>query len=200
MSRIRWYGPSLVLLATTLLVMVTGPRIAQEIAWAKADANITLTRVSLEQNPSLADLSDAFRKVAQVVGPSVVHIQVSTKVQREDNWVGRSEEDLLKRFFGPHRFKQDPRDRDDRDHDEDRNDENLDRYNVPKVVGSGSGWVYDTEGYIITNNHVVKSADAITVRFQDGSESKATVIGADAKNRYRSAESKIWLAPRCNSG
>ena len=86
MSRIRWYGPSMVLLATTLLVMVAGPRIAQEIVWAKADANITLTRASLEQNPSLADLSDAFRKVAQVVGPSVVHIQVSTKVQREDNW------------------------------------------------------------------------------------------------------------------
>ena len=89
---------------------------------------------------------------------------------------------MLKRFFGPHRFKQDPRDRDDRGRGEDGNDDrNLDRYNVPKVVGSGSGWVYDTEGYIITNNHVVKSADVITVRFQDGSESNATVIGADAK-------------------
>ena len=182
MSRIRWYGPTLILLATALLVIIAGPRLAQEIAWAKADANIALTRNSLEQNPSLADLSDAFRKVAEVVGPSVVHIQISTTAQTKPQWKGTPEEELFKRFFDPHnRFKFDPRNEDQRPDQDFENDQDLNRYNVPKVIGSGSGWVYDKDGHIITNNHVVKGADTITVRFYDGSESKATIVGTDAK-------------------
>lgn len=48
---------------------------------------------------------------------------------------------------------------------------------VPK--GSGSGWVYDTDGHIITNYHVIQGANALVVRFIDGTEVNAKVIGAD---------------------
>ena len=46
--------------------------------------------------------------------------------------------------------------------------------------GSGSGFVYDTEGHIITNNHVVEGASKIYVTFADGKMVAATVVGTDA--------------------
>jgi S1-C subfamily serine protease len=43
----------------------------------------------------------------------------------------------------------------------------------------GSGFVWDTQGHIITNNHVVDGASDITVTFSDGSTASATVVGSD---------------------
>ncbi|MCP4419240.1 MAG: PDZ domain-containing protein [Chloroflexi bacterium] len=43
----------------------------------------------------------------------------------------------------------------------------------------GSGFVYDKEGHIITNNHVVANAIRITVIFSDDSEAEATIVGTD---------------------
>jgi S1-C subfamily serine protease len=43
----------------------------------------------------------------------------------------------------------------------------------------GSGFVYDNQGHIITNNHVIKNAGKITVTFTDGFSYDAEVIGAD---------------------
>jgi S1-C subfamily serine protease len=44
---------------------------------------------------------------------------------------------------------------------------------------AGSGWVYDTEGHIVTNNHVVEDAQALTVTFQSGTVLSAKVVGLD---------------------
>ncbi len=44
---------------------------------------------------------------------------------------------------------------------------------------SGSGFVYDREGHIVTNNHVVEDADAIDVTFSDGTIVPADVVGTD---------------------
>lgn len=44
---------------------------------------------------------------------------------------------------------------------------------------SGSGFIYDSEGHIITNNHVVEDADVIDVTFCDGTTVQAELIGAD---------------------
>ncbi|TML53646.1 MAG: trypsin-like serine protease, partial [Actinobacteria bacterium] len=43
----------------------------------------------------------------------------------------------------------------------------------------GSGFVYDSDGHIITNNHVVSGASSISVTFADGSKYSAKVVGAD---------------------
>src|SRR3954470_8351039 len=43
----------------------------------------------------------------------------------------------------------------------------------------GTGFVYDTNGDIVTNAHVVDGASSISVRFKDGSTAKATLVGAD---------------------
>jgi putative serine protease PepD len=44
---------------------------------------------------------------------------------------------------------------------------------------TGSGFVIDDEGHIVTNQHVVGSADTVTVRFANGDEAQARVVGAD---------------------
>jgi putative serine protease PepD len=43
----------------------------------------------------------------------------------------------------------------------------------------GSGFVYDSDGHIVTNNHVVDGASSISVTFSDGSKYSAKVVGTD---------------------
>lgn len=45
--------------------------------------------------------------------------------------------------------------------------------------GQGSGFVYDMEGHIVTNNHVIENAVEIEITFIDGTVVKATIIGSD---------------------
>lgn len=47
------------------------------------------------------------------------------------------------------------------------------------ATAEGSGFVVDTSGNIVTNDHVVTGATAIKVRFQDGKSVKATIVGTD---------------------
>lgn len=48
--------------------------------------------------------------------------------------------------------------------------------------GSGSGFVYDTDGHIVTNFHVIDGASEIRVAFADGKTLSAVVVGADPAN------------------
>jgi S1-C subfamily serine protease len=50
----------------------------------------------------------------------------------------------------------------------------------PYSQALASGFLWDSEGHIVTNNHVVANADNITVTFYDGTEVPATVVGTDA--------------------
>ncbi|MBN1249027.1 MAG: trypsin-like peptidase domain-containing protein [Anaerolineae bacterium] len=52
-------------------------------------------------------------------------------------------------------------------------------FNPVPQEGSGSGFVYDTEGHIITNYHVVQGAETINVTFKDGTTLVAEVVGED---------------------
>src|SRR5206468_8577401 len=69
-------------------------------------------------------------------------------------------EDMLKRFFGP-----------------DFAPEHQQFGGIAE--GTGSGFVYDDKGHILTNNHVVSGAEKLTVTFHDGTEAPATVVGTD---------------------
>jgi 2-alkenal reductase len=46
--------------------------------------------------------------------------------------------------------------------------------------GQGSGFIYDLQGHIITNNHVIAEAVKVEVTFHDGSSAEAVVVGADS--------------------
>ncbi len=180
MSRIRWYGPTLVLLVAVLLVMLAGPGLARKIAHAHADERILLVKAELAENPTLAELSNAFRKVAEVVEPSVVHIEVKARESAARGAGRSSPSDLFERFFGPNAPQMPEPEAPAPD------GQDFDRYNPLRPYGNGSGWVYDDQGHIITNNHVVRKpggaiADEILVRFHDGSERTAKVVKTDPR-------------------
>lgn len=48
--------------------------------------------------------------------------------------------------------------------------------------GSGSGFVVDQRGYILTNNHVIDGASQIQVEFSTGEQASATILGTDSGN------------------
>jgi S1-C subfamily serine protease len=50
----------------------------------------------------------------------------------------------------------------------------------PNSGGSGSGFVFDVQGHIVTNNHVVEGAERILVRFADDTTVEAELVGHDA--------------------
>lgn len=49
-------------------------------------------------------------------------------------------------------------------------------------AASGSGFIYSTDGYIITNYHVIQDSDSISVSFYDGSSMDAQLVGYDESN------------------
>ena len=48
-----------------------------------------------------------------------------------------------------------------------------------EAPGSGSGFVISSDGFLVTNNHVIENAAVVKVAFGDGHEIKAEVVGAD---------------------
>ena len=53
---------------------------------------------------------------------------------------------------------------------------------IPRMRGQGSGFIIDTEGHILTNNHVVDQASTVRVVLSDGTQLQGKVIGADRNN------------------
>jgi len=56
---------------------------------------------------------------------------------------------------------------------------NVRQFSEPIPIGNGSGAIIDTQGHILTNNHVVESAQALKVTLTDGRTFDATVVGRD---------------------
>ncbi|TRX70364.1 Do family serine endopeptidase [Carboxylicivirga sp. M1479] len=113
-----------------------------------------------------------FTEVAKKVMPAVVHIK-STQVQNVKNYNYRHQsdpfrdffqDDMFKRFFGPEFKFESPQP----------------QQRGPQArVGSGSGVIINTDGYIVTNNHVIANADDIEVTLDDNQVFKAKVVGTD---------------------
>ena len=53
------------------------------------------------------------------------------------------------------------------------------RGSVSSPVASGSGVIIDSKGYVVTNNHVIDSAQSLQVIYSDGSKVDATLVGTD---------------------
>ncbi|MBI1371429.1 MAG: PDZ domain-containing protein [Phycisphaera sp.] len=187
MKSIRSYAPSLVLIVTLAVVLVGGPYAMRQFAWAEQDAKLEQARAQLHSKAApLSGMSDAFKQVAKVAEPSVVHISIKRKIARRMVTPSagpgapgepQTPEDLFRRFFE----RQNPGAPRGQAPQPDEQDDQYDEYNVPQTIGSGSGWVYQHNGenYIVTNNHVVEKADEITVKFFDKTTRDAEVVGTD---------------------
>ena len=97
-----------------------------------------------------------FVSVVEKTLPAVVFVDVRKKVAAGEP--GDPQEEMFRRFFG---------------------DNNNRR---PRVQpSSGSGFIIDSQGHILTNNHVVRDADDITVTLNDHRTFKAKVVGSDSE-------------------
>jgi serine protease Do len=147
---------SLVALAFALGLLFTGlldlpNRTAAQEQSRRTGAIATVPAPSIPAALPLQELSEAFAAVSEHVKPSVVYIRSQRTAAANRNRLPPGMERLFPRF----------RQRDDIEQ------------------GSGSGFVVSSDGYILTNNHVVEGAEEVTVRLLDRREFKAKVIGTD---------------------
>lgn len=111
-------------------------------------------RGELQATTSSAPVPESpFVPVVQKALPAVVFIDVRKNVSASNE----DGDDLLRRFFGDGLRQQRPRTR----------------------PSSGSGFIIDREGHVMTNNHVVRDASEITVTLNDNRQFKARVVGTD---------------------
>ena len=126
--------------------------------------------------PALAGRGpDSLADEAAAVSDAVVNISASQKVDEKgaddapELQQGTPFDDLFEEYF-----KKRQRQKNGSGGDEDRHAER-------KANSLGSGFVIDTAGIVITNNHVVADANEITVIFTDGQKLRAKVVGKDTK-------------------
>jgi len=126
--------------------------------------------VKTSVSQEVLNLQEAFVNVAEDVKPSVVSIyteQVIKEVVPFNFFFADPFEDFFDDFFGqPAPRQKIPQKK---------------YYNHRRIEGAGSGVVIDRDGYILTNYHVVKGAEKITVKLSDDRKYSGKVIGKDAK-------------------
>lgn len=97
---------------------------------------------------------------------SVVYIKVTTNGKTQTVQYFDPFEDFFGDFFG-------------RGQGNGSNRNQQRQIETPKRTGAGSGVILTTDGYIVTNNHVVQEADELLVKLNDNREFKGRIIGTD---------------------
>jgi serine protease Do len=117
---------------------------------------------------------DGFADLAARLLPSVVNISTTQTLKAESDQRGENELPELPPGSPFEQFFHDFFDHHGKNGDE---GEALPRH----ATSLGSGFIVDPAGYIVTNNHVIADADAITVILHDNTNLKAKVVGRDTK-------------------
>jgi serine protease Do len=125
----------------------------------KPPLSIKVDNAPIDRDPKLGN---SFAPIVQKVIPSVVQINVTGKTSGGGKNLGGSDmQDQLRRFFG-RQFPQMP-----------------EQPETPGERALGSGVIISSDGYILTNNHVVDNSKTIQVTLKDGRKLNAKVIGTD---------------------
>ena len=120
----------------------------------------TTVQVQAQDVSLLREIQKNFVSLHERLRPAVVNIDVQGKVEETNMTPFGPMEDLFRFFNVP-------------------NPQQPSRPKIERPRGTGSGFIYDAEGYIITNNHVVQDAERIVVRLHSGNEYDAEIVGTD---------------------
>ncbi len=118
--------------------------------------------ISQESIDVLSRTNEAMAEVVAAVKPSVVNISSKTTVKLRGFGAPFLDDPFFRRFFG----------------------DEFELFNRPREYersGLGSGVIVDGDGYILTNNHVIRGADEIKVKLSDQREFSGKVVGTDPK-------------------
>jgi serine protease Do len=154
--------------------------------FALQDNTASVTYAQDQQRPKVAaedleharSIENAFKAVAKSMQPSVVSIRAITRVEPAVRSQGNGQRpqrqarpelpEEFRRFFGDDLFDQFG------DFDFDLPQQPFER------EGQGTGIIVTKDGYILTNNHVVRGATELEVSLSDGRKYTARVIGTDS--------------------
>lgn len=144
-----------------LIGLIIGLGISANFNW-HTKAFTEETEISRESIDILSRTGQAMAEVAAAVKPAVVNISSTRTVKIPGVRTPFFDDPFFRRFFG----------------------DDLGHFGQPreyKQSGLGSGVIVDQAGYILTNNHVIKDADEITIKLSDKREFKGKVVGTDSK-------------------
>nr|MBP7190499.1 trypsin-like peptidase domain-containing protein [Rickettsiaceae bacterium] len=110
-----------------------------------------------------------FADVVQPLLPAVVNVYTSKHTKKSKVFSGKKIprgmppgiEEFFERFEYPFGFEE--------------------MYETPKSTSLGSGFIIESSGYIVTNHHVIESADEIYIKLGTNEELPAKLIGSDAR-------------------
>ncbi len=123
--------------------------------------NVTAVQAKGSRNDDLtSSRQTAITRAVQEISPAVVGINV-TAVQEQQSPFGMNDQ-MLKQFFGDDPFFR-----------------QFFGSQKVEIQSLGSGFIISPDGYIVTNEHVVRNATRIIVTMTDGSKRSAKIIGQD---------------------
>ncbi|HEX7635512.1 MAG TPA: Do family serine endopeptidase [Noviherbaspirillum sp.] len=139
-------------LAIWFIVASLKPEWAAGWITAQRSARMAASSVSMLEAPeTVTPMQNSYREAAKRAMPAVVNI-FTTKGTHQPRHPFM-DDPLFRRFFGEQQEE--------------------------KQFSLGSGVVISPQGYVLTNNHVIETADEIEVALADGRKSNAKVVGAD---------------------
>ncbi len=150
---------SLAAVAGIFVVVVAHQRSNADVGSADAPAPVAQSSAAAAPAGRVTGLPDFSELVAEN-GAAVVNISVVEKPQKFPN-MGDGDDDPLSQFF--HRQMPNPE-------------------HMPPSHGIGSGFIISSDGYVLTNAHVVADASEVTVKLTDRREFAAKVIGVDKRS------------------
>jgi len=144
-----------------MIALIIGAGIAPNFSFLAKGyaADISISKESID---TLTRVNEAMSEVTSAVKPAIVNISSTKTIEAQGVPSPFFNDPFFRDFFG-NQFRnfQQPKER--------------------KQSGLGSGVIVGKDGYILTNNHVIKDADEIKVKLSDKREFKGKIIGTDQK-------------------